>query len=67
MPENPRENPVVSPLAQLVALLLVLVGVLVVGGLAYLAYRHPVSRDPLLVGLMGMAVLSAIVMPIVIR
>ncbi|MGW4983077.1 hypothetical protein [Streptomyces mirabilis] len=56
-----------STLALLVALLLVLVGTTVVSGLAYLAHRHPACREPLLVGLTGVAVLAALVTPIVTR
>ncbi|MFC8660704.1 hypothetical protein [Streptomyces sp. NPDC057199] len=56
-----------STLHLLVALLLVLVGAIVFGGLVYLAHRHPASREPLLVGLAGMAVLAALVTPIVTR
>ena len=44
-----------STIAMLVVLLLVLVGVIVFGGLAYLSHRHPPCREPLLVGLTGVA------------
>ncbi|MFD0319370.1 hypothetical protein [Streptomyces flavalbus] len=54
-------------IALLVVLLLVLVGVLSVGALVYLAYRHPATQDPLLVGLAGVAALAAIITPIVTR
>ncbi|MCX4564736.1 hypothetical protein [Streptomyces umbrinus] len=56
-----------STLALLVVLLFVLVGGIVFGGLAYLAHRHPFCREPLLVGLTGVAVLAALVTPIVTR
>ncbi|WP_203691804.1 hypothetical protein [Streptomyces sp. SID12488] len=56
-----------STLALLVVLLLVLVGGIIFGGLAYLAYRHPSCREPLLVGLTGVAVLATLVTPIVTR
>lgn len=51
----------------LVLLLLVLVGMLAVGALIYLAHRHPAAREPLLVGLAGVAALGAILTPIVTR
>lgn len=56
-----------STIALLVVLLLVLVGSIVFGGLAYLSHCHPSCREPLLVGLTGVAVLAALVMPIVTR
>ncbi|MFI1569050.1 hypothetical protein ACH4ZX_39600 [Streptomyces sp. NPDC020490] len=56
-----------STLALLVVLLLVLVVALVFGGLAYLAYRHPATREPLVIGLSGVAVVAAIVGPILTR
>lgn len=54
----------VSTLDLLAGLLLVLVVALVFGGLAY---RHPSAREPLLLGLSGVAVLAAIVGPILTR
>ncbi|WP_203634710.1 hypothetical protein [Streptomyces sp. SID10815] len=56
-----------SSLVLLVALLLASVGIVGFGGLAYLVHRHPSTRDPLAVGLTGMALLAALVMPIVTR
>jgi len=51
----------VSTLALLVVLLLVLVGLLIFGGLAYLVHRHPALTQPLAVGLAGLAVMGAVV------
>ncbi|MFI8234995.1 hypothetical protein ACIGDI_40005 [Streptomyces sp. NPDC085900] len=56
-----------STLALLVVLLLVLVVALVFGGLAYLAYRHPAAREPLVVAFSGVAVVVAIVGSILTR
>ncbi|MFE7935653.1 hypothetical protein ACFU6S_44425 [Streptomyces sp. NPDC057456] len=56
-----------STLALLVVLLLVLVGLLVVGALAYLARRHPAWVQPLLVGLAGVTALAALITPVVAR
>ncbi|WP_329468727.1 hypothetical protein [Streptomyces sp. NBC_01431] len=56
-----------STIVLLVAVLLVSVSVLVCGSLVYLAYRHPASREPLLVGLACAAVMTSIVTPIVTR
>ncbi|MDV9168632.1 hypothetical protein R6V09_00550 [Streptomyces sp. W16] len=56
-----------STLALLVVLLLVLVGGIIFGGLAYVAHRHPSCREPLIIGLTGVAVLAALVTPIVTR
>ncbi|MFD7719009.1 hypothetical protein [Streptomyces sp. NPDC059814] len=56
-----------SSLALLVILLLVLVAVLVVGGLAYVAHRHPAAATPMVVALAGAAVLAACVIPIAVR
>lgn len=53
-----------STLALLVGLLLALVVALVFGGLAY---RHPAAREPLLIGFSGVAVLAAIVGPMLTR
>ncbi|GGJ70568.1 hypothetical protein [Streptomyces brasiliensis] len=50
-----------STLTRLVILLLVLVGGILFGGLAYLAYRHPTWGQPLIVGLTGVGVLAAVV------
>ncbi|WP_225634655.1 hypothetical protein [Streptomyces solaniscabiei] len=54
-------------IALLVVFLLVLVFTLVCGALIYVAHRHPASREPLLVGLAAMAVLAALVTPIITR
>jgi hypothetical protein len=54
-------------LALLVGLLLALVSAILCGGLAYLVHRHPSARDPLVVGLSGMALLVATVIPLVVR
>ncbi|MFE2467652.1 hypothetical protein [Streptomyces mirabilis] len=51
----------------LVLVLLVLVFALVAGGLAYLAYRRPAAREPLVVGVAVLTALSALVTPIVTR
>ncbi|MFF7764175.1 hypothetical protein [Streptomyces griseorubiginosus] len=56
-----------SSLALLVVLLLVLVVALVFGGLAYLGYRHPAMREPLVIGLSGVALVAAFVGPILTR
>ncbi|GAA3919611.1 hypothetical protein GCM10023084_82150 [Streptomyces lacrimifluminis] len=64
---NRRDRPTMSTLTLLVVLLLVLVGVMVFGSLVYLAHRYPSFREPLLVGLAGVAVLAALVTPIVTR
>ncbi|MFJ4633430.1 hypothetical protein [Streptomyces sp. NPDC088847] len=50
-----------STLAVLVVLLLVLVGLLVVGGLAYIVHRRPALTGPLSVAIAGAAVLVAVV------
>ncbi len=49
----------------LVVLLLVLVGLLLMGGLAYVVYRRPVLTQPLMVALAGAAVLVALVTAVV--
>ncbi|MCF3137302.1 hypothetical protein [Streptomyces olivochromogenes] len=54
-----------SALALLVVLLLVLVGLIVVGGLVYVAYRRPALGMPLTVGLAAAGVLAAVVFGIV--
>jgi hypothetical protein len=56
-----------STIALLVVLLLVLVGHIIVSGLAYLTHRHPSCRDPLLIGLTGVGVLATLVTPIITR
>ncbi|GAA2523174.1 hypothetical protein [Streptomyces longisporus] len=56
-----------STITLLVLLLLVMVGFLAVGALVYLAHRHPAAREPLLVGLAGVAAMAAVVTPIVTR
>ncbi|MET9462586.1 hypothetical protein ABZY05_47650 [Streptomyces canus] len=48
-------------LALLLVLLLFLVGLIIVGGLAYAVYRWPVVTMPLTVALAGAAVLAAVV------
>ena len=65
---EPEGNPLpMSTLALLVVLLLALIGGIIFGGLVYLAHRHPSCCEPLLVGLTGVAVLVALVTPIVTR
>ncbi|GAA2350740.1 hypothetical protein [Streptomyces violaceusniger] len=54
-----------STIALLVVLLLVLVGLLVLGALAYVVYRRPVLTQPLTVALAGAAVLVAMVAAVV--
>ncbi|MEU6547018.1 hypothetical protein [Streptomyces sp. NPDC046859] len=54
-------------LALLVALLLGLAFVLVPGAVAYLAYRHPNAREPLVVGIATLAAMAAIFVPIALR
>jgi uncharacterized integral membrane protein len=66
MPKLQR-NQVMSTVALLVVVLLVLVFTLVCGALVYFAYRHPASREPLLVGLAGAAVMVAILTPLITR
>ncbi|MGW1129852.1 hypothetical protein [Streptomyces sp. NPDC002526] len=56
-----------SSLLLLVALLLVLVGVLTVGALAYLAYRHPEAVPSLTLALGGAALLATCVISIAVR
>ncbi|MER5582346.1 hypothetical protein ABT090_11975, partial [Streptomyces asoensis] len=56
-----------STLALLVVLLFVLVGLLVVGALAYLAHLHPAWVQPLLVGLAGVTALAALITPVIAR
>ncbi|MEU2907906.1 hypothetical protein ABZ771_34320 [Streptomyces globisporus] len=56
-----------SSLALLVAVLLVLVVVLVVALLIDLAHRYPKAATPMLVGLGGMTVIAAVIVPIVVR
>ncbi|WP_158688346.1 hypothetical protein [Streptomyces baarnensis] len=55
-----------SSLALLVAVLLVLVAVLVVSQLVDLAHRYPTAATPMLVGLGGMTIIAAVVVPIVV-
>ncbi|NUH42919.1 hypothetical protein HUF15_40590 [Streptomyces samsunensis] len=52
-------------LAMLVVLLLVLVGLLLLGALAYLVHRRPVLTQPLTVAMAGAAVLVAMVAAVV--
>ncbi|MFH8692851.1 hypothetical protein ACH4EC_39205 [Streptomyces anulatus] len=54
-------------LVLLVALLLVLVVVLLVVQLVDLAHQYPEAATPMLVGLGGMTVVAACVVPIVVR
>ncbi|WP_254645923.1 hypothetical protein [Streptomyces malaysiensis] len=49
----------------LVVLLLVLVGLLLLGALAYLVHRRPVLTQPLTVAMAGAAVLVAMVAAVV--
>ncbi|WP_328406371.1 hypothetical protein OHS70_39000 (plasmid) [Streptomyces sp. NBC_00390] len=56
-----------STLELLVVLLLVLVALLAMGGLAYLAYRHPKLATPLLVAGTFAAALVGVVAVIVAR
>ncbi|MFJ9924114.1 hypothetical protein ACIRSF_33005 [Streptomyces rubiginosohelvolus] len=56
-----------SSLVLLVAVLLVLVVGLVVALLIDLAHRYPKAATPMLVGLGGMTVIVAVVVPIVVR
>ncbi|MEV7114395.1 hypothetical protein [Streptomyces anulatus] len=56
-----------SSLALLTAVLLVLVVVMFVGGLVYLAHRHPAWAVPLTVGLVGATLLATVVVPIAVR
>ncbi|MFJ2101503.1 hypothetical protein ACIOHR_30520 [Streptomyces anulatus] len=56
-----------SSLAMLVAVLLVLVAVLVVVLLVDLAHRYPKAATPMLVGLGGMTVIAAVIVPIAVR
>lgn len=62
-----KEDVTMSTLAQLTVLLLVLVGLLIAGGLAYVVHRHPSLAQPLTVGLTGLAVLGAVVAVITSR
>lgn len=50
-----------STLALLVLLLLVLVGALVIGGLAYLVYRHPELLGPISIAVTTAGVLGGLV------
>ncbi|MFJ7416944.1 hypothetical protein ACIQWZ_40085 [Streptomyces sp. NPDC098077] len=56
-----------SSLTLLVSVLLVLVVILVVALLIDLAHRYPKAATPMLIGLGGMTVIAAVVVPIVIR
>ncbi|WP_199930831.1 hypothetical protein [Streptomyces sp. CB02923] len=56
-----------STLALPIVLLLVLVGALVFAGLVYLTLRHSALREPLLVRLGGLAILTGVVTVIVTR
>ncbi|MEU0382381.1 hypothetical protein ABZ093_34600 [Streptomyces cyaneofuscatus] len=56
-----------SSLTLLVAVLLVLVVVLVVALLIDLAHHYPKAATPMLVGLGGMTVIAAAVVPIAVR
>ncbi|MFF7550157.1 hypothetical protein ACFZCU_42000 [Streptomyces canus] len=49
-------------------LVLVLLGLaFVLSTLAYLAYRHPAARGPIVVGIATVAAMAAIVIPIAVR
>lgn len=54
-----------STLALLVLALLCLAFVLVPGALAYLAYHHPAAREPMIIGIAAVAVMAAVIVPIV--
>ena len=54
-----------STLALLVALLLVLVGILILGALAYVVYRVPRLAQPLTVALASAGVLAALITAVV--
>ncbi|MEV6134326.1 hypothetical protein AB0M05_47315 [Streptomyces violaceusniger] len=54
-----------STIALLVVLLLALVGLLLMGALAYVVYRRPVLTQPVTVALAGAAVLVAMVTVVV--
>lgn len=56
-----------SSSALLLALLLVLVVAMVAAQFTYVAYRHPAAVQPMLVGLAAVAVLVAVVVPVVVR
>ncbi|MET7913962.1 hypothetical protein ABZS98_38270 [Streptomyces avermitilis] len=56
-----------TTLTVLVLVLLILVFALVSGGLAYLAHRHPVAREPLVVGLTALTALGALMTPVFTR
>nr|WP_164883231.1 hypothetical protein [Streptomyces sp. S10(2018)] len=56
-----------SSLVLLVTVLLVLVGVMFVGGLVYIGHSHPQWIPALTLGLIGAALVAAIVVPIAVR
>ncbi|MFE9333195.1 hypothetical protein [Streptomyces sp. NPDC006925] len=56
-----------STLVLLVGLLLVLVGLMLFGGLAYLAHCHPTWAVPIGVGLTGLTLMTAAVTVITTR
>ncbi|MFG3398763.1 hypothetical protein [Streptomyces parvus] len=56
-----------STLALLVALLLVLVTTMLVAGLVYIAHRHPAWTAPLTLGLLGAALVTSVLVPVVVR
>ncbi|MFD3876707.1 hypothetical protein [Streptomyces microflavus] len=56
-----------SSLVLLVTVLLVLVVVMFVGGLVYIGHRHPRWIPALTLGLIGAALVAAIVVPIAVR
>lgn len=64
---DPEGETTVSTLALLVVLLLVLVGLLVIGALAYAVHRFPRLTQPLTVALVGAGVLVAMVTAVVTR
>ncbi|MFE6892014.1 hypothetical protein [Streptomyces sp. NPDC057694] len=63
----PWEKSAVSTLALLVAVLLCLVSVLFAGGLAYLAYRHPATREPMVIAIAAVGVMAGVIFPIATR
>ncbi|MER8012634.1 hypothetical protein [Streptomyces sp. NPDC094149] len=56
-----------STLVLLVGLLLVLVGLMLFGGLVYLAHRHPTWGMPIGVGLAGVTLMATVVTVITSR
>ncbi|MFJ3973353.1 hypothetical protein ACIPYR_35115 [Streptomyces parvus] len=54
-------------LVLLVALLLVLVTAMFVAGLVYIGLRHPAWVAPLTLGLLGAALVTSVLVPVVVR